>query len=183
MRYILPLLAAVVLISLPSPLTPAAPVEPLQADEPPPIVAALAEPVPEPPRYTPTPWERKLLAALAEQEDSSSPEAMQAVVEVVLNRIESQHPSFAELRRVEDALYQVTLCHGKPVAQYQGARRLAKAEPGDAAFEAVYRACKGERLVGDALFHAEASVPAWRIANGIALVGEYGLTKFYKLEG
>lgn len=129
MRYILPLLAAVMLISLPSPITPAAPVEPLQADEPPPIVAALAE-----------------------QEDSSCPEAMQAVVEVVLNRIESQHPGFAELHRVEDVLYQVTLCYGKPVEQYQGAARLAKAEPGDAAFEAVDRACKGERLVGGRCF-------------------------------
>lgn len=138
---------------------------------------------PTPPRYKPSAWERKLLAALAEQEDSSTPKAMQAVVEVVLNRMDSDHYTWAECRTIEQVIYQAGYCNGVWVEQYQGADRLASAEPSDAAYEAVDRACAGERLVPDALFHAEASVPSWRIANHIVTVGQYGLTKFYALKG
>jgi spore germination cell wall hydrolase CwlJ-like protein len=132
------------------------------------------------PRYTPSPWERKLLAALAEQEDSSSEESMQAVVEVVLNRLESDHYSFTDCKNIEDVIFQAGLCNGEWVEQYQGSSSLASAEPSDAAFAAVDRTCLGEqRLVPDALFHAEASVPSWRIANDIYLVDEIGRTRFW----
>lgn len=134
------------------------------------------------PRYTPTAWERKLLAALAEQEDSSTPEAMQAVVEVVLNRMDSAHYTWAECKTIEDVIYQAGYCNGVWVEQYQGADRLASVEPSDAAYEAVDRACQGERLVPDALFHAERSVESWRIANGIEIVKTIGLTKFWRME-
>ncbi|MHC1695111.1 MAG: cell wall hydrolase [Eubacteriales bacterium] len=132
------------------------------------------------PRYTPTPWEKKLLAALAEQEDSSSEESMQAVVEVVLNRLESDHYSFTDCRNIEEVIFQAGLCNGVWVEQYQGSSNLASAEPSDAAFAAVDRACFGkQRLVPDALFHAEASVPSWRIANDIYLIDEIGQTRFW----
>ncbi|MHC1695630.1 MAG: cell wall hydrolase [Eubacteriales bacterium] len=132
------------------------------------------------PRYTPNPWERKLLAALAEQEDNSSEESMQAVVEVVLNRLESDHYSFTDCRSVEEVIYQAGLCNGVWVEQYQGSSSFASAEPSDAAFEAVDRACFGkQRLVPDALFHAEASVPSWRIANDIYFIDEIGQTRFW----
>ncbi|MHC1694637.1 MAG: cell wall hydrolase [Eubacteriales bacterium] len=132
------------------------------------------------PRYTPTPWERKLLAALAEQEDSTSEESMQAVVEVVLNRLESDHYSFTDCRNIEEVIFQAGLCNGVWVEQYQGSSNLASAEPSDTAFAAVDRACEGEqRLVQEALFHAEATVPSWRIANDIYLVDEIGQTRFW----
>lgn len=132
------------------------------------------------PRYTPTPWERKLLAALAEQEDSTSEESMQAVVEVVLNRLESDHYSFTDCRNIEEVIFQAGLCNGVWVEQYQGSSSLASADPSDAAFDAVDRACLGEqRLVPDALFHAESSVPSWRIANDIYVIDELGQTRFW----
>lgn len=199
------ILAFILTIAAASIPAPAPAVEPLSAAEPSPTAAQLEEPAPdinvgtitEPvnyyiierevlteapapePRYSPTSWERKLLAALAEQEDSSSEESMQAVVEVVLNRLESDHYSFTNCRNVEEVLYQSGWCNGVWVEQYQGASRFASSEPSDAAFEAVDRACQGEQLVPGALFHAEASVPPWRIANDISLVAEIGLTKFW----
>ena len=139
-----------------------------------------AEPTP---RYIPTAWERKLLAALAEQEDSSSIESMQGVVEVVLNRMDSAHYTWAECRTVEQVIYQAGYCNGVWVEQYQGAARLASAEPSDAAYEAVDRACQGERLVGDnALFHAEKSVPSWKIANDIEIAYTVGLSNFWRMK-
>lgn len=137
---------------------------------------------PEPPRYTPTAWERKLLAALAEQEDSTCIESMMGVVEVVLNRMESDHYTWAECHTVEQVIYQAGYCKGVWVEQYQGADRLVIAEPSNMAFEAVDRACQGERLVPDALFHAEKSVKSWQIANDIEIAGQYGLTKYWRMK-
>lgn len=143
----------------------------------------VTEPTPPPPRYTPTAWERKLMAALAEQEDSSNAESMQAVVEVILNRIDSTHHSWADCTTAEDVIYQAGYCNGVWVEQYQGASRLASAEPSNAAFEAVGRACQGDRLVGDGvLFHAEKSVKSWQIANDIEVAAEYGLSKFWRMK-
>lgn len=141
------------------------------------------EPAPPPPRYTPTAWERKLMAALAEQEDSTSAESMQAVVEVILNRIDSTHHTWANCKTAEDVIYQAGWCNGVWVEQYQGATRLANAEPSNAAFEAVDRACQGDVLVGDnVLFHAEKSVENWKIANDIEVVKQYGMTNFWRMK-
>lgn len=139
--------------------------------------------VPAAPRYTPTAWERKLMAALAEQEDSTNAESMQAVVEVILNRIDSSHHSWADCTTAEQVIFQAGMCNGVWVEQYQGAARLASAEPSNTAFEAVDRACQGDVLVGDGvLFHAEKSVKSWQIANDIEVASEYGLSKFWRIK-
>ena len=110
-------------------------------------------------------------------------DSMQAVVEVVLNRLESNHYSFKGCKTIDDVIYQAGWCNGVWVEQYQGSVNFASANPSDESFIAVDLACQGkQRLVPDALFHAEESVPSWKIANDIYLVDEIGLTKFWGIK-
>lgn len=134
-------------------------------------------------RYNPTASERKLLAALVWQEDRTSVESMMAVAEVVLNRLESEEHSFSKLKNVKEVIYQASWINGNYVEQYAGAKKLYKIDPPDEAFEAVDRVCAGETVIGNkALFHAEKSVPSWRIANNIYIVLTVGETNFFGIK-
>lgn len=135
------------------------------------------------PRYKPSANERKLMAALAWREDRTSTESMMAVTEVVLNRLESDMYSFSKLKDVEDVIFQASWIKGNYVEQYVGAKKLYKIDPPDEAFEAVDRVCNGETVIGNkALFHAEESVPSWRIANNIYIIDTVGATNFWGIK-
>lgn len=79
-------------------------------------------------RYSPTPNERKLMAALVWREDHTSVESMMAVAEVVLNRLESDVYCFSKLKSVEDVIFQAGWIKGCYVEQYIEAKSLYKIE-------------------------------------------------------
>ncbi len=197
------MLAVMVIVGAAATAAPSSPVAPLEADSPSLPCAKIVEtplPVPVesvlqsveplhhiecevPDRYNASPEELKLLAALAEREDYTSLESMQAVIEVVLNRLESNSRDFRHCHTVTEVILQASWIRGVYVEQYQGAANLVTAMPSPDAYEAARRACKGDRLLGnDVIFHAAKDVPAWKIANDIELAAEIGQSRFWKIK-
>lgn len=197
------MLAAMVIVGAAAAAAPSSPVAPLEADSPSLPCAKIVEtpfPVPVesvlqsveplhniecevPDRYSASPEELKLLAALAEREDFTSIQSMQAVIEVVLNRLESDSRDFRDCRTVTDVILQASWINGVYVEQYAGATRLDSKTPSPDAYEAARRACKGDKLLGnDVIFHAAKDVPAWKIAGNIELAAEIGQSRFWKIK-
>lgn len=120
-------------------------------------------------RYPLTEAEIRLIALVAEREDRN---AMEAVAEVILNRVESD--KFPDT--VEKVLYQKK--------QFTTILRIKSTDtPSQDAIDAVLSVYRdGECSVPEAIFFAEKSVNASKIARGLVLVKQIGGTNFFKQE-
>ena len=137
------------------------------------ITIALKEP-----RYAASEEEIILAAKLAHFEDSTSRESMQAIVETVLNRVESG--LFPD--NVTDVIMQTNIIRGKKIYQFYTAHTEAFAAYAPTSDE--YCAARAVfydwvSLVNGALYFDAATAPPGRISKGLRCVATIGKTNFY----
>jgi len=125
------------------------------------------------PRYALTAEEKHLLKFVADREDSHSVESRQAVMQVVMNRVESGlFPN-----TVRDVLFQRNQFHVMP-------RYSVNYVPSEYASEALERLLYDECIFSgaEAIFFAARHIPPDRIARRLYLVAEIGGSRFWAQE-
>jgi len=119
-------------------------------------------------RYELTEYEVNLVAAVAMLEDMG---AMEAIAEVILNRVESEK---FEQKTVDGIIYAKGQFY---VANRISADNITANEEAINAVLAVFK--DGVSVVGGAEFFAEKSVNPQKIAKGLYLIDSIGSTNFY----
>jgi len=138
-------------------------------------IVEMNEPTTEPepqPRYILTDDEKRLICFVADSEDHSSIGSRQCVMQVIMNRVESE--KFPKQNTVTDVLY--TPNQFSVMKLYDD-----KYTPSDEALEALEQLLYGDDVFDGecAIFFAATYVNPSRIAKGLYLVMESGGSRFY----
>ena len=122
------------------------------------------------PRYILTDEEKRMICFVADCEDNSSIKSRQAIMQVIMNRVESD--KFPDT--VKDVLYQKK--QFVTIKQYKN-----DYIPSNEALEALNRILYGNNIFNGecALFFAAKYVNPARIAKSLYLIAEIGETKFW----